>query len=275
MDNCNLPAVREIWVPSGFNVATFAESGVERNKLRTVPEPLDTDHFDPVTAQQVQLPHQEEYEGKFRFLTLMKWEERKGWRYLLASYFRAFAVPSLRAFQAQLDGSPAQSDVEDLSQRTVLLLRSNLDERNHEELLRFMDDYVLELNQAYRASLESALPLERELESHRDFAIVSPSTPTESDEAGEHMDEPEPTGPYTREDLPQVKVLQGIVPWAELPSLYASVDAFALTSHGEGWGLPLTEGWLVGFLVWFGSVVLLNSRPPSNSHVHGAPCAGH
>lgn len=33
--------VREIWVPSHFNVETFSKSGVNQEKLVVVPEPID------------------------------------------------------------------------------------------------------------------------------------------------------------------------------------------------------------------------------------------
>lgn len=49
--NCNDDRIREIWVPSEFNVHTFAGSGVLAEKLQAVPEPIDTDHFDPETAR--------------------------------------------------------------------------------------------------------------------------------------------------------------------------------------------------------------------------------
>lgn len=31
------------------------------------------------------------------------------------------------------------------------------------------------------------------------------------------------------------------LPYTKLPSLYKSVDAFVMATHGEGWGLPIIE----------------------------------
>ena len=47
------------------------------------------------------------------------------------------------------------------------------------------------------------------------------------------------------EDLPRVEVLTD-VPQADLPSLYAGVDALVQPSRGEGWGRPHVEAMAMG-----------------------------
>jgi len=40
----------QIWVPSQFNRDTFVAGGVDAAKVRVVPEPVDTNFFDPIIA---------------------------------------------------------------------------------------------------------------------------------------------------------------------------------------------------------------------------------
>ena len=107
----------QIWVPSQFHVETFSRSGVARNKLVVVPEPVDVDTFHPANARPLALPpapaagvadEPTTYgeggdaaaprrvgrgeDGLFRFLSVFKWEERKGWKILLRAYFSEFSA---------------------------------------------------------------------------------------------------------------------------------------------------------------------------------------
>jgi glycosyltransferase involved in cell wall biosynthesis len=53
------------------------------------------------------------------------------------------------------------------------------------------------------------------------------------------------------------------LPLSELPSLYASADAFVLPSRGEGWGRPHAEAMSMGLPViatnWSGNTAFMNS----------------
>lgn len=75
----------EIWVPSQFNVETFAQSGVERHKLQVVPYGVDTGFFKPI-KEQLPIP------GKrtFVFLYVAFFDWRKGFDLLLDAYGREF-----------------------------------------------------------------------------------------------------------------------------------------------------------------------------------------
>jgi len=64
--------------------------------------------------------------------------------------------------------------------------------------------------------------------------------------------------------LPAVKLLNTMLPYTKLPSLYKSANCFVLASHGEGWGLPLTEAMAMGLPTigtnWSGTTGFMNNQ---------------
>jgi len=93
--NCN--KYDEVWVPSQFNVETFARAGVARSKLKVVGEPVDTAEFDPDEKRPGDLFVQGMLFNEFRirkkdfvFLSIFKWEERKNWQALLSAFCLEF-----------------------------------------------------------------------------------------------------------------------------------------------------------------------------------------
>lgn len=89
----------EVWVPSAFAVEQFASSGVDRGKIVVVPEAVDTNLFDPDKYEPLELPGVRtkrkagdagEKIEDFRFLSVFKWEARKGWDVLLRAFFEEF-----------------------------------------------------------------------------------------------------------------------------------------------------------------------------------------
>ena len=101
----------EIWVPSRFNLETFAQSGVEVDKLYVIPGAVDPDQFDPVRHSPLPLPSR----AAFNFLAVFEWTFRKGWDVLLAAYLREFSAADdvclyLRTYLVgQPDGDPAET----------------------------------------------------------------------------------------------------------------------------------------------------------------------
>jgi glycosyltransferase involved in cell wall biosynthesis len=105
---CN--SVNEVWVPSAWGVEAFAAGGVDRGKLRAVPEGVNTSFFDPerdggVAAMDLAArgrlvfgrPREERAAERganntrpFVFLSSFKWEPRKGWDVLLNAYLTEF-----------------------------------------------------------------------------------------------------------------------------------------------------------------------------------------
>ncbi|KAJ9471214.1 glycosyl transferase [Diplonema papillatum] len=100
---CNQDDVDELWVPSDAVKEAFESSGVDGSKLFVIPEALDTDFYDPAAASRVPLPSQDwsayshravvdSGENAFVFLSIFKWESRKGWDVLLRAYFGEFSA---------------------------------------------------------------------------------------------------------------------------------------------------------------------------------------
>ncbi|KAL4419515.1 hypothetical protein ABPG77_002301 [Micractinium sp. CCAP 211/92] len=104
---CN--QMHEVWVPTEFQRRTFAASGVRPSKLHVVPEPVDVDAFDPARHAPLPLPlgtrvfgpawpHADAAGGgegghaPFVFLSVFKWEARKGWDVLLRAFLTAFTA---------------------------------------------------------------------------------------------------------------------------------------------------------------------------------------
>lgn len=79
-----------VWVPSQFNRATFLEGGVDPSKVVVIPEPVDIDFFSPINVDKYDLTFLGLPENSFIFLSVFKWEERKGWKFLLDAFIEEF-----------------------------------------------------------------------------------------------------------------------------------------------------------------------------------------
>jgi len=101
----------EVWVPSKFNVESFASSGVERSKLVVIPGAVDEVFFDPAKHSPYPLPSR----ASFNFLSLFEWSSRKGWDVMLAAYLREFSASDdvclwLRTYLfSKPDGDPTEA----------------------------------------------------------------------------------------------------------------------------------------------------------------------
>jgi len=92
--------VDEVWVPSRFNALTFAQAGIAPERLKVLPEPVDTALFSPDSAalaastagmasRQIRIHHPivsllPELATLTNpkttvYLSVFKWETRKGW----------------------------------------------------------------------------------------------------------------------------------------------------------------------------------------------------
>jgi glycosyltransferase involved in cell wall biosynthesis len=92
----------EIWVPCRAVADAFVASGVNATKIEIVPEPIDVETFDPDRVVPLTFPvhhasrsaieprPDDEVAGSFKFCSVFKFEERKGWRALLEAYYTTF-----------------------------------------------------------------------------------------------------------------------------------------------------------------------------------------
>ncbi|GAB5353892.1 hypothetical protein AAMO2058_000073100 [Amorphochlora amoebiformis] len=109
-------ALDETWVPTEFHARIFAKAGVSREKLVVIGESVDTDFYNPEASLSCKhfanVPKRLSRPGEplenipgnwsnsklglsrnvseFRFLSVFKWEDRKGWDILLKGYMNEF-----------------------------------------------------------------------------------------------------------------------------------------------------------------------------------------
>jgi glycosyltransferase involved in cell wall biosynthesis len=82
VDDCNRHD--QVWVPSTFNARGFIASGVMAEKVRVVPSPLlDCDASLPLARSR--------RTGSFRFLSVFRWQRRKGWDLLIRAFLEEFS----------------------------------------------------------------------------------------------------------------------------------------------------------------------------------------
>ena len=94
--------VDEIWVPTPWHKGVFGTLlklfGYERPPpIEVIPEAVNTDVFSPLVYANrpdlpISQPCMELLDRPFVFLSIFKWEHRKGWDILLNSYWNAFSV---------------------------------------------------------------------------------------------------------------------------------------------------------------------------------------
>ena len=84
VNNCN--RMDEIWVPSEFNVESFAKAGVEREKLVKIHESVDIKKFD------INIKPLKDVKkiNAFKFLSVFDWSLRKGWDVLIDGFIKEF-----------------------------------------------------------------------------------------------------------------------------------------------------------------------------------------
>jgi glycosyltransferase involved in cell wall biosynthesis/Tfp pilus assembly protein PilF len=83
--HCN--AMDEIWVPTDFNMESFARAGVQPDKLVKIHQSLDTSIYDPQIAP-LYVPGR----AGFNFISIFDWSLRKGWDVLLQAFIEEFGT---------------------------------------------------------------------------------------------------------------------------------------------------------------------------------------
>lgn len=88
-----LNVMQEVWVPTHFHADVFHRDGVRASKLVVVPEPIDTQFFDPIAAPPLRASRAygiDVTSSAFKFFSVFKFEYRKGVDVLLAAFAAAF-----------------------------------------------------------------------------------------------------------------------------------------------------------------------------------------
>lgn len=94
-----------VWVPTEFHVSTFVKSGVDPAKVVKVVQAVDVAFFDPskndalplsigvsvMVPEASTLEHSDSRGKGFVFLSVFKWEQRKGWDVLLKAFLQEFS----------------------------------------------------------------------------------------------------------------------------------------------------------------------------------------
>lgn len=96
-----------VWVPTDFHMSTFVKSGVDPSKVVKVVQAVDVTFFDPAKHVALPLPigfsvmapddsdstwNTVNSKAKgFVFLSVFKWEQRKGWDVLLRAFLQEFS----------------------------------------------------------------------------------------------------------------------------------------------------------------------------------------
>ena len=227
----------EVWVPTAWSAGVFANAGVQREKIRIVPEAVDVDFYDPKKARQnppfdlfgvarrvlgpsVGESGSAQERRVTKLLSIFKWEARKAPEVLLESYLSEFT---------------ADDDV-------ALFVRCNL---YHEQKDMVGDRIVQIARDMFTA------------------AITDASSPPWGAPPGMTAEE------ALRTRAPRVLVLPRVRD-ADMPALYAAADALVLPSRGEGWGRPHVEAMAMALPViatnWSGPTAFMtedNSYPLS------------
>lgn len=207
--------VDELWVPTAWHKSVFSrllgQYGMQQEVV-VVPEAVDTQLFDPALLDPKQRKHchfnalgqvQCDEGKRFVFLSVFKWEERKGWDVLLRAYWRAFTAAD-----------------------DVLLVIHSYTPPPHQQIYN-ITALIEEFANATTGQPLSALAAVHWLDDLR-----QPCPALAGDPAFTALFESKATfASADRAGLsrPQVRLL------------YAIGDAFVLPTRGEGWGLPIAE----------------------------------
>ncbi|CUG94344.1 glycosyltransferase-like, putative [Bodo saltans] len=247
----------EVWVPSQFHMETFTKSGVPESKLFVIPESIDVSQsmttgwgrhrckVPPANIKKIATNannndaettavnafygsiHRTKMHQRcaFKFLSIFKWEERKGWDVLIKAFYEEFV--------ANADVNVRREDESFSADGVICLL---LKTSSYHDGVQDGDDdeYDDQISDFLAAQYGSNFRRKR-----------LPSSPKA------------PSSPWI-----QIHVVNENIAASTFPLLYCGVDALVQPSRGEGWGRPHMEAMAMGVPViatnWSGTTAFLN-----------------
>lgn len=286
-----LNAMDEVWVPTAFHRDVFARGGVPLDKLVVLGEPVDTDEFDPSAVAPLPESVIEGTQGStVRFLSVFKWEYRKGWDVLLKAFLGGFTRhdPVVLYILTSAYHSKGEFHAEIQSFVREQLACSNIDLAHDDMLVAHGSG-----DGRHSSSTDDRLPRPS------DFCVVMSDDSDNREVRPAEADDTRSSDPVLRataerlrhsirrvrfSDLPRFRLLSKLSQ-ADLRAAYRSVDALVLPSRGEGWGRPHVEAMAMALPVlttnWSGPTAYLdesNGYPIAWTHLRpipGGPFAGH
>ena len=205
--------VDEVWVPTMHHKRIFEDANVKN--VVVVGQGIDSNRWDPSKAKPLDWriidPDRQCNENDVKFLSVFKWEKRKGHNLLIPTFWEAFPPPRECSAEEMRNGEckapwsdgDGDDDGDDQKQGACLIIVTSLYHTDPEEVIGDIERYWMES-----------------------------------------------TGQKAREyeDMQGVILLNGLSE-DQLIGLYKSVDAFVLPSRGEGWGRPYMEAMAMGLPV--------------------------
>ena len=146
-------------------------------------------------------------EESFRFMAVFKWEPRKGWSDLMEAYYRAFYAPLYTNRTA-------------VKEPMLIIVGSSYTPRADTYEPIFLTKLVEKWFKSTSLA-EAAAPSFSANDTKKDYSLGM-------------------------SDFPCTCFLTSALSDSNLVSMYKSVDAFVMTTHGEGWGLPICEAMAMG-----------------------------
>jgi glycosyltransferase involved in cell wall biosynthesis len=270
----------EVWVPTQWHKEAFIETfnsvfgrGTAMNvAVAVIPEAVDTELFDPDKIRppghdnpfsvrsrepddlcwldddsRVVCPSiSSSWQNRFEFLSVFKWEYRKGWDLLLEAYWRAFdkddaVVLRLRTYVFCSTGLPSFLVVCDVSVSlySIYYCLSALSdtachESNHHSLPPSINHQSTQCSHYYLLSYRYGPPWEVEKNKDINYHVETFAQQTFGCSASE-------LAPVVWEYGKNASLLSESLTRSDMRDLLGSADCFVLPTRGEGWGLPIAE----------------------------------
>ncbi|CAA7059927.1 unnamed protein product [Microthlaspi erraticum] len=165
VNRCN--RMDHVWVPTEFHVSSFVQSGIDSSKVVKIVQPVDVAFFDPekyepldlIAIADLVLGSGVKNSFGFVFLSVFKWEQRKGWDVLLKAYLREFSGKDNVALFLLTNSYHSESDFGN----KIVDFVEELDEEEPEDdypLVYVIDKHIaqVDLPRLYKAADAFVLP---------------------------------------------------------------------------------------------------------------------